>query len=104
MVSATVLAKLRAVEESQISRNLSELRSFLGFAFYYRRFIREFATAGLMHWLLKNERYDWMKDYYTAFDYLKIRLVRSPVLALPLPGEQFIVEIDAGGSGENHQS
>lgn len=51
-------AKIEAVAQWQRPRHVSELRSFLGFAIYYRRFVKGFAKlAGPLHKLVATRRY-----------------------------------------------
>ena len=64
---------------------MGEIRSFLGLAGYYRRFIENFSkVAKPMNELLKKEKkFDWTETCETSFQELKKRLVSAPVLCLP---------------------
>ena len=93
--------KVQVVREWPTPTNLTELRSFLGLASYYRRFVPSFAElAAPLHRLLnKGERYLWNEECEVAFRQLKQKLVKTPVLAYPNPNRPFIVDVDASGYG-----
>ncbi|XP_048084297.1 uncharacterized protein LOC125284405 [Alosa alosa] len=85
---ATDPEKTEAVRKWPTPTNIREVRSFLGFVGYYRRFILSFARrAGPLHALLKGtgggktRSIDWSPDCEKAFQDLKESLLRAPVLA-----------------------
>lgn len=80
---------------------MKELRSFLGLAGYYRRFIRHFGILckPLMDLLRKGTIFIWTHDHQATFEALKPALTSSPVLALPDFNQPFVIEIDASGVG-----
>ena len=71
--------KITAVCEWPIPTNPTELRSFLGLASYYRRYIRQFADiAGPLYQLTnKGAVFTWDKACQSAFNQLKQRLTES---------------------------
>ena len=80
---------------------ISELRSFLGFCSYYRRFIANFATIArpLNQLLEKDVPFDWTKQCEDSFDFLKQLLVTSPILAYPIHNQPYILDTDASYFG-----
>lgn len=104
--------KIRAVAEWKRPRTLTELRSFLGFASYYRRFVEGFAKcAAPLHKLVgtlqggqKRARVNslegrWDEACEMAFTGLKSKLVSAPVLGFADFSKPFILEIDASHAG-----
>jgi len=93
--------KVKAVANWERPRNIQELRSFLGFCTYYRRFVSGFATlASPLHELTGSGKvFNWLDEHENAFKSLKKALCVAPVLAFPVPGEQFILDTDASGVG-----
>ena len=93
--------KVTAVREFPAPTNMKELRSFLGLANYYRRFIKEYSkiTSVLTRLLQKNVEYKWTIECQSAFDELKKRLTQAPVLAFADYSLQFILTTDACDSG-----
>jgi hypothetical protein len=81
--------------------NSKELRSFLGLAGYYRKFIRHFGIISkpLTNLLKKNTMFCWTTEHDTTFECLKTALSQAPVLALPDFSKQFILETDACAVG-----
>jgi hypothetical protein len=81
--------------------NTKELRSFLGLAGYYRKFVRHFRiiSQSLTHLLKKGTLFIWTTDHQEAFDALKQALVSALVLALPNFSKLFIIETDACDDG-----
>ena len=83
--------------------SLTSLRSFLGLASYYRRFVPHFATvAAPLHRLTKKDTpFEWNQDCETAFSQLKSLLTQAPVLVYPQFGQgcSFQLETDASGVG-----
>nr|VZI26309.1 unnamed protein product [Spirometra erinaceieuropaei] len=80
----------------------TELRSFLGLASYYRRFIRDFAhIANPLHKLTEKGRpFVQSDDFARAFTDLRAALCSAPLLSLPnvdKDAPSFILNIDAGG-------
>uniref|UniRef100_A0A667Y9Z6 Gypsy retrotransposon integrase-like protein 1 n=1 Tax=Myripristis murdjan TaxID=586833 RepID=A0A667Y9Z6_9TELE len=110
---ATDPGKIEAVSKWQRPNHVSELRSFLGFASYYRRFVEGFAKlAAPLHRLVaeltgtKSRKPSgeslpaaWTEECEQSFEGLKSRLVSAPVLAYANFSLPFILEVDASYSG-----
>lgn len=105
-------AKISAVAEWKRPTTVAELRSFLGFASYYRRFVEGFAwLASPLHRLVadvggtkksgsgKSFESGWTEECEQGFQGLKQRLVTAPVLAYADFSVPFMLEIDASHSG-----
>ena len=77
--------------------NVSEVRSFLGLAGYYRRFIKNFAriAAPLTNLTRKNHPFAWSLREGEAFNQLKTVLQNAPVLQLADQQKDYIVTTDA---------
>ena len=80
---------------------MSEIRSFLGLAGYYRKFVKDFSRIAipLTQLTKKGTLYEWTKDRESAFQELKTRLVTAPVLVLPSGNEEFHIYSDASHKG-----
>ncbi|KAJ8348858.1 hypothetical protein SKAU_G00274470 [Synaphobranchus kaupii] len=98
---ATDPSKVAAVRDWPVPGNVGELRSFLGLASYYRRFVRDFATlASPLHRLTDKCRpFVWQEEQSMAFDQLRAALTEAPVLAYPDTQRPFIVDTDASNTG-----
>jgi hypothetical protein len=86
-------SKVTAVTEWEPPKNVWEIRSFLGLAGYYRRFIENFSKiAKPMTELLKKEmKFKWTDDCKISFQELMKRLVSAPILCLPDLEKEFQV-------------
>ena len=78
-----------------------EVQQFLGFANYYRRFIRDFAliTRPLHCLTERTAKFRWTNECQAAFEELRRRLTTDPVLAYPDFSRQFILDTDASDTG-----
>ncbi|GJW30227.1 putative reverse transcriptase domain-containing protein [Tanacetum coccineum] len=94
-------SKIKAVKNWEAPRSPSEIRSFLGLATYYRRFIEDFSKIAKPLTLLtqKSKTYDWGEEQENAFQTLKDKLCNAPVLALPDGSKDFMVYYDASSLG-----
>ncbi|GJW57672.1 putative reverse transcriptase domain-containing protein [Tanacetum coccineum] len=94
-------SKIEAVKNWKAPRNLTEVRSFLGLAGYYRRFIENFSKIAKSLTILthKCKTFDWGEEQELAFQTLKDKLCNALVLALPDGSEDFVVYYDASGIG-----
>lgn len=93
--------KTAAVVEWPRPRSLTEVRSFLGLATYFRKFIRDFAKlAQPLHWLTR-KKVPWMWEalQQNAFDAIKAALTEAPCLAFPDFEKPFEVHTDASLHG-----
>ena len=93
--------KIEAVVNWKPPTNVSEVRSFLGLAGYYRKFVEGFSkiAASLTKLTRKDVKYDWVDAFQKSFDELKGRLTSTPVLALPNGRDGFVVYSDAFRQG-----
>ena len=93
--------KIETVREWPVPTTQTELRSFLGTASYYRRFVQNFGTiARPLHKLTeKNRPFLWTTECQVAFETLRKKLVEAPVLAYPSSEEDFILDTDASATG-----
>lgn len=112
---ATDPEKTRAVAEWKRPSTVTELRGFLGFASFYRRFVEGFAKhAAPLHRLVgelegskKKPRSkastklegQWDESCETAFQTLKNKLVTAPVLGYADFKKPFVLEVDASHHG-----
>ncbi|WVZ52410.1 hypothetical protein U9M48_003467 [Paspalum notatum var. saurae] len=94
-------SKVECVLNWKQAKTVTEIRSFLGLAGYYRRFIKDFSkTAKPMTSLTKkNAKYSWSPNCEEAFQSLKRSLTTAPVLAQPDVTKPFDVYCDAFGNG-----
>ena len=91
--------KLRAVKEWDEPQHVKGVRSFLGFANYYRRYVRNFAEIAnpLTELTKKDQKWHWGSDEQEAFQKLKIALCQAPFLVYPDPALPYTVVTDASG-------
>ncbi|GJP49230.1 hypothetical protein CLOM_g8470, partial [Closterium sp. NIES-68] len=77
--------------------NVKELQQFLGFANYYNRFVPQYAklAAPLTNLLKKNTPDKWEPKHQEAMEQLKQALTSAPVLILPDPERDYVIEADA---------
>ncbi|XP_058223099.1 uncharacterized mitochondrial protein AtMg00860-like [Rhododendron vialii] len=89
-------SKVKAVLNWKQSTSVFEIRSFLGLAGYYRRFIQDFSTlAKLMTRLTqKGVKLDWNEACEKFFQELKKRLTSAPILIIPERGVDYTVYYD----------
>jgi len=82
---------------SQRQKTVREVRSFLGLAGYYRRFVPNFASIALPlnDMMKKGRKFTWTVEAQQSFDQLKSVLTSPPVLAMPLDVGKFILDTDA---------
>ncbi|GBG87655.1 hypothetical protein CBR_g45808 [Chara braunii] len=94
-------SKIAAIRDWPTPRTLTELRSFLGLANYYRKFVRNFSTivAPLRRLLKKEAIWQWDKDCTSALKKLKRALIEYPVLKVADPSLPFVVTTDGSQHG-----
>ena len=93
-------AKLKAIRDWAIPQNIKDIRSFLGFANYYRRFVRNFAEIAdpLTSLMQKDAVWQWGPFQRCAFKQLKDMLWAAPVLQFPDPKLPYTIVTDASGT------
>ncbi|KAA3474185.1 DNA/RNA polymerases superfamily protein [Gossypium australe] len=93
--------KIEAVLDWKPPKSVAEIRSFLGLAGYYRRFVEGFSliAAPLTKLLRKGVPFIWTDKQQESFDKLKKILTEAPVLIQPEAGNEFTVYCDASHTG-----
>ena len=91
--------KVTSVASWPTPTSVKEVRSFLGLAGYYRRFVKQFSKiASPLTELTKDRvKFRWGKEEQEAMDRLKESLSAAPVLVLPDPKLPFVLTTDASG-------
>ena len=94
-------AKIEAIVSWKPPRNVTEVRSFLGLAGYYRRFVKGFSVVAstLSKLLRKGVKFKWDDNCQLSFERLKKILVEAPVLTQPTPGREYAIYSDASKVG-----
>ncbi|CAL2265878.1 unnamed protein product [Prunus armeniaca] len=93
--------KVEAVVNWVQPTSVTEIRSFLGLAGYYRRFVEGFSSiAAPLTWLTRKDvKFEWTEECEQSFQELKKRLTTAPVLALPDNSGNFVIYSDASLQG-----
>ncbi|KAG8501005.1 hypothetical protein CXB51_003048 [Gossypium anomalum] len=94
-------SKISAIVDWKPPRNVLEVRSFLGLAGYYRRFVEGFSMIAtpLTRLLRKDIKFEWTEKCQQSFDKLKALLTKAPVLVQLEPGKEFVIYSDASMNG-----
>jgi len=94
-------SKIQAVKDWPIPRTVTEIKSFIGLARYYRRFVQNFSkiAASLTKLTRKGEKYIWTEECIAAFKQLTERLVTTPILKTPTGTWGMVIYSDASGKG-----
>ncbi|GKD01418.1 putative reverse transcriptase domain-containing protein [Tanacetum coccineum] len=98
-------SKVESVKNWKTPESPTQIRSFLGLAGYYRRFIKTFSKIAKPLTLLtqKNKKYEWGNKQEEAFRILKEKLCNAPVLALLDGLNNFVVYCDASNQRQTKE-
>ena len=93
--------KIEVIIEWKILRNVTEVRSFLGLAGYYRRFVKGFSmtAAPITRLIQKNVRFEWSEKCQASFEKLKAFLTEASVLTQPTYGKKYMIFSNASLNG-----
>ena len=100
-ISATGLevdqSKVSIIKTLAPPTTVKGIRSFLGHAGFYRRFIKDFSKIArpLCRLLEKDTRFDFDDSCKAAFEEIKIKLVQAPIMAAPEWDQGFEIMCDA---------
>jgi len=91
--------KTNAVAGWPVPQSKKQVRSFLGFCSYYRKFVKDFSIiAKPLFVLTENQvKFLWTEQCQQAFDKLKQTLITAPLLSFPSEEGRFILDTDASG-------
>ncbi|XP_073019281.1 uncharacterized mitochondrial protein AtMg00860-like [Primulina eburnea] len=90
-------SKVEALRDWPVPKSVTEIRSFMGLAGYYRKFIQGFSSIAVHMTALtkKNAQFIWGLECKESFDRLKQTLTKIPVLTMTSGYEEFLVYTDA---------
>ena len=93
--------KVEAIVNWKPPRNVIEVKSFLGLAGYYQRFIKGFSIIASMltKLLLKGVNFEWADKCQATFNQLKGMVVQAPVLTQPTLSKEYTMYSDASRNG-----
>jgi hypothetical protein len=83
-------SKIQDVLSWEVPKNVTEIRSFLGFSKI---------SKPMTELLWKDKKFEWLAKYKASFQELKKRLTTAPVLVMPDMEKQFSIYCDALGQG-----
>ncbi|GKC99307.1 putative reverse transcriptase domain-containing protein [Tanacetum coccineum] len=94
-------SKIKAMKNWKTLKSPTKIRSFLGLAGYYRRFITKFSKIAKPLTLLtqKDKKFEWGDEQENALQTLKDMMYDAPILALPEGTYDFVVYCDASNQG-----
>ncbi|GJY95825.1 putative reverse transcriptase domain-containing protein [Tanacetum coccineum] len=94
-------AKIESIKDWASPKTPMEIRQFLGFAGYYRRFIKGFSkiSKSMTKLTQKGVKFDWGDKQEATFQLIKQKLCSEPILALTERSKDFIIYCDASIKG-----
>ena len=89
--------KLEGISKWPTPSTVKQVRSFLGFENFYRRFIGHYSEIAkpLNDLTKKDQPWNWTEKHEEAFQKLKEEFAKEPVLLMPDPSKPFTIESDA---------
>ena len=93
--------KVRSIVGWPTPQTVHDVRSFMGLAGYYRKFVKNYSdmTTCLSELTKKNVKFIWTEQRQLTFEKLKQCISSAPVLISPHMDKAFVVETDASGYG-----
>eukprot|EP00253_Pinus_taeda_P035941 PITA_35941 len=93
--------KIKMIMEWPIPKDVADIRSFMGLAGYYRRFVEGFSTIAYPITSLqkKGKVFKWTAECQQSFDRLKHLLTTAPILIKADPNKDYVVCTDASKEG-----
>ena len=93
--------KVQTIRDWPQPRNATEVRSFLGLAGYYRKYVKGFASLAQPMTRLtgKDVKFAWNEGCEKCFSALKDMLTNAPILVLPEGDQPYVVYTDASITG-----
>eukprot|EP00253_Pinus_taeda_P001689 PITA_01689 len=93
--------KIKAIMDWLIPKDVTDVRSFMGLAGYYRRFVAGFSKVAFPITSLqkKGKLFHWTPDCQKSFEQLKHLLTTAPVLSIADPNKDYVVCTDASKEG-----
>ncbi|OAY70091.1 Transposon Tf2-9 polyprotein [Ananas comosus] len=93
--------KIEAIKDWPRPTSMTEVRSFIGLAGYYRRFVEGFAklSTPLTRLTHKGTKFIWNDACERSFQELKQRLTTAPILTLPIAGAGYVIYSDTSFNG-----
>ena len=94
--------KVEAVKTWPVPKSITDVRSFLGFVGFYRKFIKNHSAvvapiSNLTKTSVQGSRFIWTPAAQLAFEKMIDLLCSAPVLVLPDPTKPYVVTTDASG-------
>ncbi|KAI0997341.1 hypothetical protein K3495_g10844 [Podosphaera aphanis] len=91
--------KTKAIATWEAPKNIKGVRSFLGFANFYRGFIKQFSDISnpLLNLTKKGTPFCWSNQHQETFDKLKDCFITAPILAMWDENLKTLVECDSSG-------
>jgi len=89
--------KIRTIKEWKEPITVKGIQSFLGFANFYRRFIKDYSkiTAPLTSLIRKEKKWEWNDEQQTAFEMLRTAMITEPILQHFDPEKPVTTKTDA---------
>ena len=91
--------KLKAIRKWEAPTKIRGVCGFLGFCNYYRQFIDGYSRIAepLTRLTRKDQPFHWILECQHAFEQLKDKLIKAPLLAKWTPGLETAIESDSSG-------
>eukprot|EP00253_Pinus_taeda_P020204 PITA_20204 len=93
--------KIKAIMEWPVPKDVADVRSFMGLAEYYRRFVEGFSKVAFPITSLqkKGKLFHWTPNCQKSFERLKHLLTTAPILSIADPNKDYVVLTDASKEG-----
>eukprot|EP00253_Pinus_taeda_P011652 PITA_11652 len=93
--------KIKAIMDWPVPKDVTDVRSFMGLAGYYRRFVEGFSKVAFPITSLqkKGKSFQWTPNCQKSFEQLKHLLTTAPILCIADPNKDYVVCTDASKEG-----